>query len=129
MASLSGRKWYTAALVLAIGAIAAQLLGQYEAGRGLTTMARGTQALSDARRDADLGMDAVSRTEVAEWQRLRHSAYRHAHRAVLWGGASTALVSLAAICWALSTLRGGRGGRGVVPALLAIYLLLLLLVV
>ena len=129
MTSLTGRKWYTAAVILAIGAIAAQLLGKYEADLGKTTMGAASRPFPTPGGMPTSGWRAAPRTETPEWQRLELAASQHAHRAELWGGAGAALVSLAAICWAFSSLRGEPGGRGVVPALLAIYLLLLLLVV
>ena len=110
MAALSRRKWCSAALVLAIGANATQLLAKHHAGLGMRTAARAA-------------------AEPAEWPRLRQSAFWHARRSDIWGGISLGLALLAVVCWALAHRYRESGPQSVLLALLSIYLLLLLLVV
>lgn len=60
MVTLTRRKWYLAALTLATGAIAMQLVGKHYAGLGTTTMADAVQAFNISKQFAEEGKDAVA---------------------------------------------------------------------
>jgi hypothetical protein len=129
MAVIIRRNWYLAALTLATVAIAMQLLGQHFAGLGMMTMARSAQALHDSKRYAYNGRHALASAEASESGRLKQVARRYARLADLWGGASLGLALLTAAYWASACLHREAGDHKILVALLAVYLLLLLLVV
>jgi hypothetical protein len=129
MAALTRRNWYLAALTLAIGAIALQLLGKHFAGLGMMTMARSAEALQLSKRYADSGMDTLATAEANESGHLKHVAYRYARRADLWGSVSLVLALLAALYWPSARLHRESGTQRMLLGLLAVYMLLLLLVV
>jgi hypothetical protein len=110
MAMPAGRKRYSAALILALGAIAAQLLAMHHAKRGVMAMAR---------------VSAVG----AERLQLRPVAYWHAHRSGWWGIVSLGLAFAFVFCWALTHREHRPGSQGVLLLLLSVYVLLALLVV
>ena len=129
MAAITGRNWYLAALTLATAAIAMQLLGKHYAGLGMMTMARSAGALHVSKGYADNGKDTLSSAEANESARLKRAAYRYALLADLSGSVSLGLALLAAVYWASARLHREAGTQRTLLALLAVYLLLLLLVV
>jgi hypothetical protein len=129
VASIAGRNRYLAALTLAIGAIAIQLLAKHHAGLGMMTMARGAEALHFAKRYAEIGKDTMARAETDESKLLAQTAMRHAYRSDLWGSVSLGLALLAVVCGISARRHREPGSQGVLLALLSVYLLLLLLVV
>jgi hypothetical protein len=129
MAVFTRRNWYLAALTLATAAIAMQLLGKHFAGLGMMTMARSAQALHDSKLYAYNGRDALASAEASESGRLKQVAHRYARLADLWGGASLGLALLTAVYWASACRHREAGDHRILVALLAVYLLLLLLVV
>jgi hypothetical protein len=129
MAALTRRTWYLAALTLATGAIAAQLIGKHYAGLGMTTMGRAAEALSLSKRYADSGMDAQARAAAHESGQLKPVARRYVRRAGVWGSISLVLALVAAAYWPLAPIHHESGTRRMLLALVVVYLLLLLLVV
>jgi hypothetical protein len=129
MAGFAGRNWYFAALTIAAGAIAGQLISKQYAGLGMRSMAHSAQALSDSKVYANSGRDALGNVEADESVRLKGVAYRCARWADLWGIVSFVLALLAALYWISARLHREAGGQGLLLALLAIYLLLLLIVI
>lgn len=110
MSSLAGHKWYVAALVLVLGAIAAQFLAKHHAGRGMTAMARA----------AAMPVVRLQSHQIAAW---------HSHRSDLLNLVGFGFAVLAVGSWLLSRRRREPGPQGVLPALLFVYVLLLLLIV
>jgi hypothetical protein len=129
MVVLTWRNWYLAALTLATGAIAMQLLGKHYAGLGMMTMARSTEALHDSKLYAYNGRDALASAEANESGRLKQVAHRYARLADLWGGVSLGSALFTAVYWASARLHREAGAQRTLVALLTVYLLLLLLVV
>jgi hypothetical protein len=129
MAALARRNWYLAALTLALGAIATQLVSKHHAGLGMTTTARGAEASNFSRRYADSGNDTLASAEADESRRLRQVGFRHAGKAALWGNVSLILAILATLYWPSAWSHRESGTRRMLIALLAVYGLLFLLVV
>jgi hypothetical protein len=129
MAGFARRNWYIAALTIAAGAIASQLISKQYAGLGMTSMARSAQALNDSKAQANSGQDALANAEAAESMRLKEMAYRCVRWADLWGSVSFLLALVVAVYWVSARLHREVGGQKLLLALLAVYLLLLLIVV
>ena len=129
MAALTSRSWYLAALTLATVAIAMQLLGKHYAGLGMMTMARSAETLHLSKGYADNGEDTLASAEAVESGRLKRVSHRYARLADLWGGVSLGLALFTAVCWASARRHRETGSQRILVALLAVYLLLLLLMV
>jgi hypothetical protein len=129
MTAFTRRSWYFAALAVAGGAIASQLVSKHYAGLGMTSVARSGQALADSELHQGSGHRALAKTEADESKRLKEVAFRSAHRADQWGGVSLVLALLAAIYWVLARFRRKSSGHRWLLALLAVYLLLFLLMI
>jgi hypothetical protein len=129
MAAFAGRNWYFAALTIAAGAIAGQLISKQYAGLGMTSMAHSAQALNDSKVQAKSGQDALANAEADESVRLKEVAYRRVRWADLWGSVSFVLALVAAGYWVSARFHREVGGQRLLLALLAVYLLLLLIVV
>jgi hypothetical protein len=110
MSILAGRKWYVAALLLILGAIAAQLIGQYHTGRGVMAIARAAAV-------------------PAEWLQVRQIASWHVQRARQWGFTCFGLFALAAASWLISFSRREPGPQGLLMVRHVLFLLMLLLIV
>jgi hypothetical protein len=106
-----------------------QLLGKHYAGLGMMTMARSAEALHLSKGYADNGEETLASAEAVESGRLKQVARRYARLADLWGGVSLGLAVLTAVYWASARLHRETGTQRILVALLAVYLLLLLLVV
>ena len=102
MATIAGREWYAAALILGIGANAAMALSQHDAGRGLMAGARAAAF-------------------PAQRVQLRECAYRHAHRSDALRSASVGLAFAMILCWILTCGDRKRGLHGVLVGLVATY--------
>jgi hypothetical protein len=129
MAAFAGRNSYFAALTVAAGAIASQLISKDYAGLGMMSMARSAQALHDSKVYANNRRNALANSEAAESARLKEVAHRYVRWCGLWGSASLVLALLAAVYWVSARLHRESGGQGLLLALLAVYLLLLLVIV
>jgi hypothetical protein len=129
MTAFAGRYSYFAALTVAAGAIASQLIGKGYASLGMMSMARSAQALHESKVYANNRRDALANSEAAESARLKEVAHRYARWCGLWGSASLVLALLAAVYWVSARLHRESGGQRLLLALLAVYLLLLLVMV
>jgi hypothetical protein len=129
IAAFAGRNSYVAALAIAAGAIAGQLISKQYAGLRMRSMARSAQALKDTKEYASTGRDASANAQADESVRLKGVASRCARQADLWGSVSLILALLAAVYSVSARLHREAGGQGLLLALLAVDLLLLLIVV
>jgi hypothetical protein len=110
MAVPAGRKWYSTAMALALGAIAAQFFATYHAAQGMMAMARAS---------ARLGERLPLRT-LAGWQ---------VHRSGWWEMASFALAAAFVGSWVLTHRDPRPGSRGVLLLLLSVHILLVMLII
>jgi hypothetical protein len=120
---------YFAALTIAAGAIVSQLVSKQHAGLGMASMAHSAQAVHDGKVFANRGQDALASVEAHESVRLKEVAYRYARWADLWGGVGFVLAVLAGVYWVSARLHHGVCGQRLLLAVLAGYLLLLVIVV
>jgi hypothetical protein len=97
MAAFAGGNSYFAALTVAAGAIASQLISMHYAGLGMTSMARSAQALHDSKVYANNRRNALANSEAAESARLKEVAHRYVRWCGLWGRVSLVLALLAAV--------------------------------
>jgi hypothetical protein len=107
MLTLTGRTWYVATLVMALGANATEFLAKYHIRRCLKSIPR-------------------SAADPAERLRLQQVWSWHAHRSGLWDLVSLGLALLAIGFWLVSRSRREPGSLDVPIALLALYVSLFL---
>ena len=109
MRSYAHRRWGFAALLLALVAVALQVVSMRHASLGMTTLARAT-------------------AEGAA-ERLRPFARWHAARSALCGGLGLVAALLAIVCRVVARRGGEAGPSPAAMALLALYVLLLIFIV
>jgi hypothetical protein len=95
----------------------------------MRSMAHSAQGPNDSKVYADSDTDVLANAEADESVRLKGVAYSCARWADLWGRVSFVLAVLAAVYWVSACLHREAGGHRLLLALLAVYLLLLLIVV
>ncbi len=123
------RRWARAALILAIGAIAAETVAKHHAGDAMMSMAKATQNVNDAKRSAALGMHAPVESKLAAANDLTETALRSAHRSSKWSVGGLSLFVLALACFGRSRYRRERSSSVPFSILAIAYILWLLLLV
>jgi hypothetical protein len=119
VSTFSKRTLYLTATALILGAIAAEFLSKYHAGRGMKALARRAE-IRNAKRAAGLSVEGTG---------LRDEAAAHARRSACWGAIGLGLATLAIGVRVASRQRCEPGLHGLFLGLLGLYVFLLFLIV